>query len=224
MLTRRRVLFGVVALALPVTGFAVFGTPAMFAGASAPAFPVACKITANLTITPPLTQTGTHTTNRAAVTTVAITGWSLKSCLTAAPSEAPNKGDLPATGITYTIPAAKLGRINGVNTYATGYCPTFVTSSLKAMKGLKFDITWAPANLGASDFTTTKVTPATNVDTEVGFALDGKEVFGSYPEKSLNQITLFIDKPDSIILNSGCSGAQTVSTPTFDNANSVAIL
>jgi len=186
----------------------------MFAGASAPAFPVACKITAALTITPALTQTGTHTTNRAAVTTVAITGWKLASCLSAAPIEAPNKGSLPDIGITYTIPATKLGKINGVNTYATGYCPSFAASSLKAMKGMKFDVTWAPANLGSSDFTTTKVTPATNSDTEVGFALDGKEVFGSYEEKSLNQITLFIDKPDSLILNAGCSGAQTVGTAT----------
>src|SRR5579863_731357 len=72
MLARRRILFGVVALALPVTGFAVFGTPAIFAGASAPAFPVACKITATLTFSPALTATGTHGTSASAVTTLTI--------------------------------------------------------------------------------------------------------------------------------------------------------
>ncbi len=222
MKTRRRILFGVVALALPVTGFAVFGTPTMFAGASAPAFPVACKITATVTFTPALSQAGTHTTNRAAVTNVSISVGKLAACLSAAPSEAPTKGTFPT--ISYNIPAAKLGKINGVNTYATGYCPTFAASSLKALKGLPVDVTWTPAEAGPSDFTTTKATAATNKDAEIGFVLSGKEVFGSYAQKSLNQITLFLDSADSATITSQCSGAQTVSTATFDNSNSVAIL
>ena len=53
-----------VALALPLTGLRCSGTPAIFAGASAPAFPVACKITATSTFSPALTKTGTHTTSR----------------------------------------------------------------------------------------------------------------------------------------------------------------
>ncbi len=51
----------------------------------------------------------------------------------------------------------------------------------------------------------------------MGFALAGKEVFGSYAEKALNQITVFIDKADSAILRASCSGAQTVASATFDN-------
>jgi hypothetical protein len=219
MKTRRRILFGVVALALPVTGFAIFGTPTMFAGASAPAFPVACKITATVTFSPALTQTGTHTTNPAAVTTVTVSGGHLAACLSAAPTEAPGHGTLPT--ISFKIPAHKLAP----RSYATGYCPASTGSStFKALKGLKLNVAWTGGAGGVSDFTTTKATLATNKDPEVGFVLSGKEVFGSYAEKSLNQITVFIDDADSAILNTGCSGAQTVSSATFDNSNSVAIL
>ena len=219
MKTRRRILFGLVALALPVTGFALFGTPTMFAGASAPAFPVACKITATVTFAPALTQAGTHTTNPAAVTTVTVSAGHLASCLSAAPAEAPGHGTLPT--ITFNIRATKLAP----RSYATGYCPAFAgTSTLKALKGLKLDVTWTGGAAGSSDFTTKKATPATNKESEVGFVLAGKEVFGSYQEKSLNQITVFVDAADSAILTTGCSGAQTVSSATFDNSNSVAIL
>jgi hypothetical protein len=221
MQTRRRILFGVVALAVPVTGFAVFGTPAMFAGASAPAFPVACKITATVAFSPALTAAGTHTTSATAVTTVTISSGHLAACLSAAPSEAPGHGDFPTTVIKF--PATKLGR----RSYATGYCPAFdgtSTSTLKAFKGVKLPITWTQGAGGTSSFIVTKATSATNKDSEVGFVLAGKEVIGSYAEKSLNQITVFVDSADSAILRSSCAGAQTVSSVTFDNSNSVAIL
>ena len=221
MKTRRRILFALTAFTLPVTGFAIFGMPTMFAGASAPAFPVACKITATVTFSPPLTATGTHTTSAAAVTTVTISSGHLAGCLSAAPIEAPNHGDFATTVIRF--PATKLG----TRSYATGYCPAFNgtnVKTLKAFKRLTLPVTWAPTALGSSKFVVTKATPATNADSEVGFALAGKEVFGSYGEKSLNQVTLFIDKADSAILRTSCSGAQTVSSVTFDNSNSVAIL
>ena len=219
---RRRILSGIVAVGLPLTGFAVFGTPSLFAGAAAPAFPVACKITATVTFSPALTQGGTHTTSSAAVTTVTISSGHLAGCLSAAPAEAPGHGTLPT--LSYRIPATSLGRINGHRTFATGYCPSFAASTLKAVKGLKLDVTWTGGAAGSSAFTTTKAAPATNKDSEVGFALSGKEVFGSYAQKSLNQVTLFLDAADSAIITTGCSGAQTVSTATFDNSNSVAIL
>jgi hypothetical protein len=47
------------------------------------------------------------------------------------------------------------------------------------------------------DFATTKATPATNKDSEVGFVLAGKEVFGGH-------------------LDHGLLGAQTVSSAAFD--------
>jgi hypothetical protein len=219
MRTRRRILFGALALAVPVTGFAVFGTPSMFAGAAAPAFPVACKITADVTFSPALTKAGTHTTNPAARTTVTLTSGRLAACLSAAPSENPNHGTLPTT--TFTLPATKLGP----RSYATGYCPAFDgNATLKALKGLRLPVTWTGGAGGASDFTNKKATLATNKDLEVGFALSGKEGLGSYAEKSLNQITLFIDATDSAALSAGCSANQTVSTATIDNSNSVAIL
>jgi hypothetical protein len=102
----------------------------MFAGASAPAFPVACKITATVAFAPGLTQAGTHTTNPAAVTTVTVSAGHLATCLSAAPTEAPGHGTLPT--ITFKIPATKLAP----RSYATGYCPAFAgTSTLKAPKG-----------------------------------------------------------------------------------------
>ena len=77
MRTRKKILLGVVTLALPATSFAVLGAPTMFAGAAAPAYPVACKMSATVTFNPPLTKAGTDTTNKAAVTTTTISGGSL---------------------------------------------------------------------------------------------------------------------------------------------------
>ncbi len=222
MQARRRILFAVVALALPLTGFAVFGTPSIFAGAAQPEYPVACNVSGTVTFTPALTMTGTRTTNPAAVTTVSISAGKLAACLSAAPDEAPNRGDLPAAPLpTFTIPATKLAP----RSYATGYCPGFDLAAIKALKGFKFDVTWTQGTGGTSDFTTTKAASATNKDSEVGFSLAGKEAADNpYFEKSLNQVTLFIDAADSAILSSGCSADQTVSTVTFDKNNSVAIL
>jgi hypothetical protein len=221
MKTRRRMLLGVLALALPLTGLAVMETPSIFAGASVPAFPVACKIGATVAFSPALTAAGTHTTSAAAVTTVTVSLGKLTGCLSAAPIEAPTRGDLPTLVVKF--PATKLGP----RSYVTGYCPAFngtSTKTLKAFKGLTLPVTWSPAMLGSSRFVVTKATPATNSDSEVGFALAGKEVFGSYAQKTLNQITVFIDKADSVTLRASCAGAQTVSSVTFDNSNSVAIL
>ena len=118
MLTRRRILFGVVALALPVTGFAVFGTPAMFAGAVAPAFPVACKITATVDLHPRLDQ-GRHPHHQRV-------GGHHGHHLVGSPGRLPlgrAEPKRPATALsrplTVKFPATKLGP----RTYATGYCP-----------------------------------------------------------------------------------------------------
>jgi hypothetical protein len=219
MSARRRILFGVAALAVPVTGFAVFGTPAIFAGASAPSFPVACKITATVAFSPALTKAGTHTTSASATTTVTISSGHLATCLSAAPAGGPSHGTFPT--LTVKIPATKLGR----GSYVTGYCPAFTgAATLKALKGLKVDVTWTGGEKGVSDFTTKKATAATNTTPEIGFTLSGKEVVGSYAEKPLNQITVFVDKTDSSALATGCSANQSVSSVTFDNSNSVAIL
>jgi hypothetical protein len=222
MHTRRKILFGVAALALPLTGFAVLGTPMMFAGASAPAFPVVCKVAGTVTFSPALTKAGTHTTNKAAVTTVTISSGRLSACLSAAPIEGPGHGTFPTT--TIRLPAVSVGRIGGVKTYATGYCPAFESATLKALKGLKLDVTWTPSADGSSTFTTKKVTTASNKNSELGFVLNGKEGLGSYMEKSLNQITAFIDASDSSALTTGCAASQTVSSVTFDASNSVTIL
>ncbi len=219
MSARRRILSGVAALALPVTAFAVFGAPAIFAGAAAPAFPVACKITATVGFSPALTKTGTHTTSAAASTTVTISSGRLAACLSAAPAGGPSHGTFPT--LTIKIPATKLGP----RSYATGYCPAFIEpATLKALKGLKVGVTWSGGEKGASTFTVKKATAATNTTPEIGFSLSGKEVIGSYAEKPLNQITVFIDQTDSSALDTGCAANQTVSSATFDNSNSVAIL
>jgi hypothetical protein len=202
-----------------VTGIVVFGTPTIFAGAVVPQFPVACKLAATVTFNPPLTHSGTVTTNRTAVTTATITGGHLTGCLSAAPATAPGHGDLPT--MTVNLRATTLG----VRTFATGYCPAFNTSAtLKALRGLIFDVTWTGGAAGTSVFTTKTATPATNIDAEVGFALSGRQGQGSYAEKSLNQITLFLDATDSAALSTGCSANQTVTSVTIDPANSVVIL
>jgi hypothetical protein len=223
MHARRKFFFGSAVVAVSVTGIVVFGTPTIFAGAVAPQFPVACKIDATVTFNPALTQSGTHTTNRAAVTTATITGGRLSGCLSAAPATAPGHGDIPTT--TVNLPATSLGRIGGVRTFATGYCPAFrSTATLKVLRRVIFDIIWTGGAAGTSVFTTKAATPAMNIDSEVGFALSGRQVQGSYAEKSLNQLTLFIDATDSAALSTGCSANQTVTSVTIDPANSVAIL
>ncbi|MGD0380436.1 MAG: hypothetical protein ABSC30_10680 [Acidimicrobiales bacterium] len=227
MKTRRRILLGAVALAAPITGFALLGTPGILAGASSPSFPVVCKVTAtgDVTFTPALTKTGTLTTDRGAVTQTVISGGRFNGCLSAAPAGAPGHGDLPAT-ITIDTPATSLGRVNGARTYATGYCPDYDAATLKALKGLTFTVTWTGGENGSSVFTTTKATLATSTGPpgEVGFTLSAKEGLGSYAEKQLNQITVFFDGTDSAALETGCTADQTVGSATLDQSNSVAIL
>lgn len=219
MRTRRKILVGVATLALPVTSLLVFGGVTVFAGAAPPAFPVACKIKATVTFTPALTRTGTLTTNKSAVTTMTISGGHLSGCLSAAPATAPGHGTVP--DMTVNLRATKIG----TRRYATGYCPAFTgTGTLKALKGLTFDIAWTGGAKGTSVFTTRKATTASNTAGEFGFVLSGKEGQGSYPERSLNQITEFIDATDSATLVTGCAANQTVSSVTIDASNSVAIL
>ncbi len=220
MLRRRTILVGVAALALPATALVAFGGPTLFASALSPSFPVACKVTATVTFTPPLTQAGTIGTSRSAVTTMAITGGHLSGCLSAAPATAPGHGTI--ADMTVNLPAT---RLTGTRNYATGYCPAFTSAqTLKAFRNLAFDITWTGGASGTSVFTTTKAATANNTDGEFGFAFSGKEGLGSYAEKSLNQITEFLDATDSAAVLTGCAGALTVSTATIDVTNSVAIL
>jgi hypothetical protein len=219
MRTRRKILVGAATLALPVTSLLVFGGVTVFAGASSPPFPVACKITATVTFNPPLTHTGTLTTNKSAVTTMTISGGHLSGCLSAAPATAPGHGS--ALDMTVNLRATKIA----TRSYATGYCPAFTgTGTLKALKGLVFDITWTGGAKGTSVFTTRKAAPASNTDGEFGFVLSGKEGQGSYQETSLNQITEFLDATDSAAVVTGCAANQTVSSATIDASNSVAIL
>jgi hypothetical protein len=223
MRTRRKILMGVATVALPATSFLVFGGPTIFAGASSsPAFPVACKITASVTFTPPLTMTGTITTSKSAVTTMTITGGHWTGCLSAASSTAPGHG-IPLDQ-TISLPATKLGS----KRYATGYCPLFnATNSaktLRAFKGLTFNVTWTGGAGGASVFTTSKTATMTNIDGELGLVFSTKQAAGSYTERALNQITEFFDATDSAALLTGCASSQTVTTATIDVANSVGIL
>ena len=167
-------------------------------------------------------MTGTIGTNKNAVTTMTITAGHWSPCLSAASSTAPGHG-IPLDQ-TVSLPATNLGS----RRYATGYCPLFnATNSaktLKAFKGLTFNITWTGGAGGTSVFTTSKATTMTNVDGELGLVFSGKQALGSYSEKSLNQITEFIDATDSAALLTGCASSQTASTATFDVANSVGIL
>lgn len=223
MRTRRKILIGVAALALPATSFLVFGGPTIFAGASSsPAFPVACKITASVTFTPPLTMTGTITTNKSAVTTMTITSGHWSGCLSAASSTAPAHGT--PLDQTVSLPATKLGS----RRYAIGYCPMFNSTNsvktIKSFKGLTFNVTWTGGAGGASVLVTSKTTTMTNIDGELGLVFAGKQAFGSYSEKALNQISEFFDASDSAALLTGCASNQTVTTATIDVANSVGIL
>jgi hypothetical protein len=226
MRTRRKILIGVATLALPATSLLVVGGPAIFAGASStPSFPVTCKITATVTFNPPLTMAGTITTNKNAVTTMTVTGGLWNGCLSAALPTAPTKG-VPLDQ-TIQLPATKLG----TKRYAIGYCSLFsavnAVKTLRAFKLLSFAVTWTKGAGGSTIFTTLKAATTTNADTplpELGLVFSGKQSQGSYPEKSLNQITEFFDGTTSAALQTGCAASQTVSTATFDATNSVGIL
>jgi hypothetical protein len=223
MRTRTTVLIAAAALALPLVGLTALEAPTMFAGAAAPQYPVACKVAGDVAFNPPLTQSGTTGTSSSAVTTMTITSGKLTGCLSAAQAGAPDHGTLPT--MTINIPATSLGRVHGVKTYATGYCPSFLgKDTLKALRGTVFDVTWKDGEGGTSVFTTKQVTTANNTSSEVGFTFSGKEGSGSYAESSLNEITVFFDATDSTALTEDCSGSQSVSAPTFDASNSVGIL
>ena len=220
---RVKVVLGATVAGALLGSLLVFEGPSIPAGAAAPQFPVTCRVSGTITFNPPLTQAGIHTTNRTDVTAATITGGKLTGCLSAAQSTAPSHGDIPT--MTVNLPATNLGRINGVQTFATGSCPAFnSTATLKVLKRVIFDIAWTGGAAGTSVFSTKSATPANNVDAEIGFNFVGREVQGSYAERALNQITLFIDATDSAALQTGCSAAQTVSTVTIDSANSVATL
>ncbi len=222
MLARRRVLLTVAALAIPATSIFVLGEPAIFAGASAPTYPVTCKVGGDITFTPPLTKTGTDTTNRAAFTTMSISSGKLSGCLSGAFEGAPTKGTFTAT---IHLPATSVGRVGGVKTYATGYCPAFIEpSTVKALKGLSFEVVWTKGEEGESTFTTKQGTSSSNSALEYGWVLSAKEGLGSYAEKSLNQFVLFFDATTSAAVKSGCSASQTVSTASLDSSNSVGSL
>ena len=224
MRTRTSLVIAASAAVVSIGSIALLGGSPRTAGASQPEFPVVCKVVGNVTFSPMLSKTGTHTTNAGAVTTMTITGGRFNGCLSAAPSGAPNHGSLP-NPLVIKFPATSLGRINGVRTYATGYCPSFMTTAPKALRHQVFDVAWSGGGVtGTSVFTTTKVTTATNTSGDVGFTFNGREVTGLFPEKPLNQITAFFDATDSAALATGCASNQTVSTPTFDGSNSVAIL
>jgi hypothetical protein len=226
MRTRRKILIGVATFALPVTSLLVVGGPDIFAGASlTPSFPVACKITATVTFNPPLTMAGTITTDKNAKTTMTVSADTWNGCLSAALPTAPTKG-VPLDQ-TIPLPATKLG----TKRYAVGYCSLFsaanAVKTLSAFKMLLFDVAWTKGAGGSTIFTTSKAATTTNADTplpELGLVFSGKQSQGSYPEKSLNQITEFFDGTTSAALQTGCAASQTVSTATFDATNSVGIL
>jgi hypothetical protein len=218
----------IAAIVLPVTSLAILTSTGTFAGAAAPEYPVVCKLAATVTFSPSLTKSGTDTTDRSAVTTMTISSGKFSGCLSAAPIGAAGHGTLPTTVVT--IPATNIGKVDGVKTYATGYCPTFSGSapgstSLKDTKHVVFDITWAGGGVsGTSVFTTKSTGWAVNTDSEVGFNFLAKAGTGLYAESSLDQITAYFDPTDSSAIATGCSSDQTVSSATFDDNNSVGIL
>ena len=219
MRSRTSVVVAASAAAVAIASIVFVGAPSWIAGAGVPEFPVVCKVAGNVTFNPPLTQTGTPTTNKAAVTTMTITSGDFRTCVSAAPSGPPTHGTLPT--ITVSVPAAKLS----AGHYATGYCPTFMTDALKPMRHLQFIPTWSGGGIGGtSTFTSKKVFPATTTSKDVGFTFVGSQVSGLYPERSLNQVTLYFDGTDSLALGAGCSSAQTVAAPTLDASAGVAIL
>ncbi len=220
----KKILLGVVTLALPVTSFAILGAPSMFAGAAVPAYPVVCAMNATVTFSPTLTKAGTDTTNKAAVTTTTITGGSLTDCLSAASAGAPSSGAIPTTVIK--TPATKGAKVGKVQHYKIGYCPAFAgTATLKSLKNLVLTVHWTGGMGGSSTFTVKSPSAAINFFGEVGFVFGGKAVVGSYSEKSLNQITAYLAPPTvSTALSTGCAANQTVSGATVDSAHSVAIL
>lgn len=213
----RKLLIALGALLVPAASAIVVGSPAMLAGAAAPVFPVACKFTATVTFTPPLTMAGTVSTNKTATTTMLIQGGHFSGCLSAAPTTSPTKGTDIDQAVM--IPATKLAP----RSYATGYCKGFLSAAVKALRGLTFDITWTgPA--GTSVFVASKVSTTENTANELGLVLDGKQSQGSYSEKSINEIVEYFDSTTSAALNTGCALNQSVGSATIDVANSVAIL
>lgn len=223
MRVRRKVVWGALALAVPATTIAVFGTPGIFAGAAAPTFPVACTAKADLAFTPALTENGTHTTNRSAVTAVTVTSGLLKGCITGDSEGAPSKGVLTTVSAAIDIPAANLGH----HTYATGYCPAFKptdTTTLKALRGLELKVVWTGGEGGTSVFTVSSATAIpTSKAQEMAWVLQGKEVLGSYLEKTVNQLTLYFDTTTSAALLEGCSADQVVSSGAWDANTSSAM-
>jgi hypothetical protein len=224
MNNKLKVLLGALAIAVPTASVVAITSPTLIAGAAAPAYPVVCKMSATVTFSPPLTKSGTVTTNKAAVETTTISGGTLSSCESAAPAGAPTSGTVATTVIK--SPATKGSKVNKVQQYLVGYCPGFAsTATFKSLKNLAISVNWSGGEGGSSAFTVKSPAAAVNNVGEVGFAFGGKAVVGSYSEKPLNQITAYLSPTSAdTALATGCSSNQTVTTVSVDPTYSVAIL
>ncbi len=224
MNNKLKVLIGALAIALPTASVAAITAPTIDAGAAAPAYPVVCKMGASVTFSPPLTKTGTVTTNKAAVETTTISGGTLSNCESAASAGAPTSGTVST--LVIQSPATKGSKVGKVQQYLVGYCPGFAsTATFKSLKNLAITVQWNGGEGGSSTFTVKSPAAAINEAGEVGFAFGGKAVVGSYSEKPLNQITAYLAPTSAdTALATGCSANQSVSSVTVDSASSVAIL
>lgn len=206
-------------------GMAAVLTVPVVAGASGASFPVMCNLSATVNFSPPLTQGGVQNGNSAAVETTTITGGTLSHCLSSDSLGAPTGGTFPT--VTITTPATKLigVKVNKVQQYATGYCPSFSSpTTVKSLKGMVMNVTWTGGAGGTSTFTVKSPALGLNSSGEAGFILSGKQGPGSYSQKALNQVTAFLDTPDSIVIANGCPGGASVSSASIDGTTSTAIL
>jgi hypothetical protein len=217
MRNRKRILLGVVALAIPMATVASLGSPAL---AKAPPNPVSCGFGATVSISPPLSVAGTPSVKgTSGIVTVHGT---LSGCHTATASVGPF-----AENITIHFPSTKptkdqaaLNAGDNPKSYYLGLCGTFASSA--TIKDLKKAVNNLPFQGGA--LKGPKPSEGT-VGSDVGFLISGTVKGGTYPtaSKAASIKAGLTNDANNTNLISGCHTGP-VSTIDIDSSASTAVL
>jgi hypothetical protein len=194
---RRKILMGVLALALPTASVALVGSNAAFAK-KPPPNPVNCTgVSDAVSFNPVLSMTGTPGP-KTATGQVTFGALSLTGCT----DSLGNSGTGTGVPNTLTTTASKVGKGKSA-TYATGYCPSFLSAGTgKTLKKLVITINWGGGLSGSSTFNIKKA-GAASLSPEIVFQLNGK-VSGAYAAKKA-QLLAGISVPDTTNIEANCA-------------------
>ena len=206
------------AVAMPLSFMAAVAAPSLASAAAPPQLPITCAVHGTVSYNPPLTQAGVTSLNQDETTT--ITGMSGTGCLSS------NSGDQgTTTGSVPTVTLSTAGvktKVGKTTEYITGQCSAFASAAtLKALKGLTFNITWAGQGIGdsGSSTLTTKggLVEANGSTGEAGFYVSGGTT-GDYTYGKSFGVVYLNNTGDIAQCGANIGGPWSISSSTIDPA------